>query len=395
VYDEERTNFLPASGWLLLLAALTLSAIGLLGIYTGEMNSSVGPAFTLRQVAYVAAGLIAFVLTYVAGYQRFGRWSYVFIAVALVLLALLIAGRWLPLAPFIQPKRNAYRWIDVGPVGFQVSEFAKFSFVLAMAWYLRFRSDQRTLLGWIRPGLLTALTAGLILVEPDLGTALLFAPALLVMMFAAGARLWHVGLFMLIGWVAAPAFYFSPLMSDYQRARVQAVLRQNNPDPRWQMGPGYQLRQSKIALGSGGAYGQGMQQGAFFRHNLLPEEHNDFIFAVIGHQWGFFGCAAVVFAYLLIITTLLTLASITHDPFGRLVAVGLAAMLGAQVFINIGMTIGLLPVTGLSLPFVSFGGSGLVANFAAMGLAAGIGRTKTVSIAPRAFEFVEDEVEAA
>jgi len=155
------------------------------------------------------------------------------------------------------------------------------------------------------------------------------------------------------------------------------------------MDAGYQLAQSKIAIGSGGVAGQGFAEGAFFRHDLLPEEHNDFIFAVVAHQWGFLGAMFVVLLYLIIIFFGLTIASATNDPLGRLLAVGICAVICAQTLINLGMTVGLMPITGMSLPFVSAGGSGLISNYLMLGLLVSVARRRTLEMAPKPFEFDE------
>ncbi len=389
--DEPRRALLPPVGWIMLAAALALSGLGLAGIYAGEADAPAGPVLTLRQVASLAAALIGFVLVYSIGCQRLGPGAYVWYGLAVAALAALVAARWLPLAPLIKPRRNAFRWIDLGVTAFQVSEAAKLAFILALAWFLRFRTDQRRVRGLLVPVLLTAVPAGLILLEPDLGTAMLLLPTLAAVLFAAGMRVFHAAVGLAVGAVAAPLFYFSPLMSEYQRQRVRAVVRQNETDPAWHNAAGYQLRQSKIAIGSGGPLGRGFLEGGFFRHNLLPEEHNDFIFAVIAHQWGLAGSLGVLVCYGLVLLTCLMIAGSTHDPFGRLVCVGVSALIGTQAFVNIAMTIGLLPITGLTLPFVSFGGSGLAANYATLALVSSVAARRRISLAPRAFEFPDED----
>lgn len=388
-FDDARP-LLPTPAWLLLGGATALGLLGIVGIYVGEMHAPAGPVNTLRQVAWLAASLIGFIATYVFGYQRAGRWAYEFYAVVLVLLVLLVVARKFSLEPFIRPRRNTFRWIELGPIQVQVSEVARVSCVLALARYLRFRSDHRAFWGLVRPALLMGVPTLLILLEPDLGTSLLFVPTLFVMLYVAGMRVRHLLLLFLFGAVAAPAFYFSPLMSNYQKKRVEAVLRQDSTDEAWHKTSGYQLRQSKIAIGSGGAFGEGLEQAAFFRHKLLPEDHNDFIFAVLAHQWGFVGATAILLTYLLLSALCLRIALRTPDPLGRLVAIGFGTLLGVQVFVNVGMTIGLLPITGMTLPFVSFGGSSLVVNYAALALIASVAARRTPSLAPRPFEF-EDE----
>jgi len=384
-------RLLPPLGWIILAAALTLTLLGVLSIYAGEAGPDVRPARTYRQLAFLAVGLGGFLLIQLLGYRRFADWAYPLLALMLILLGLLIIAQKVPMAPLIVPRRDAYRWLALGPVSIQVSECAKLAHILAMAAYLRYRTNYRTFRGLLMPFALTLIPTALILKEPDLGTSILLLPTLFVMLYAAGARGWHLLLIMLLGAAAAPAFYFSPFMHDYQRRRVQALFRQAEADPRWRINEGYQLNQSKIALGSGGWFGQGFRGGAFFRYNLLPEDHNDFIFAMLGHQWGFVGCLVTLLGYLLIIVASFTIASMTTDPFGRLVAVGIAALLAAQTLINIYMTMGLAPVTGMSLPFVSLGGSGLVVNYLSIGLVCDVARRRPISMAPRPFEFVEEE----
>jgi len=378
---------LPPLGWVVLAAALALTGFGLIGVYAGEAGVGPMPEKTLRQLVYLGIGLGGFLAVQVIGYREIGRWAYPAFAVILTLLTLLVVARKVSLAPFIPERRNAFRWIVLGPVNIQVSEYTKVVYVLALACYLRYRTNYRTLTGLLGPFILTLVPMALILKEPDLGTSILLLPTLFVMLFVAGAKLRHLALILVLGLIAAPTFYFSPLMNPYQRERIQALFHQDDVDAQWRLNAGYQLNQSKIALGSGGAVGQGFTEGAFFRHDLLPEEHNDFIFAVVGHQWGFLGCMAVLFGYLVIVAAGLTIASMTTDPLGRLLAVGICAMTCTQMIINMGMTMGLMPITGMSLPFVSMGGSGLVSQYLAIGLLVSIARPRPLDMAPRPFEY--------
>jgi len=385
-------RLLPPAGWAMVLAAMILTAMGLLGIYAGEAEAGVVPVNTLRQLVFLVTGLAAMTAVQIINYRRLGHWSALLYLVVLILLALLLVAQKTSLAPFIVPRKNAYRWIFIGPLNFQVSELAKIVYILALAWYLRFRTNYRTISGLFVPFVLTLLPVALILKEPDLGTSLLLPPTLFIMLFAAGARKRHLALFLGLTAVAAPIFYLSPLMGEYQRKRIEVLLRQNDNDPRWHLNEGYQLTQSKIAVGSGGLAGQGFREGAFFRHDLLPEEHNDFIFAVVAHQWGFLGCNLVLLCYLVIFVAGLTIATMTTDPFGRLLAVGICALIFVQTAINISMTIGLAPITGITLPFVSQGGSALITNYMALGLLISVARRRVIDIARRPFEFTDEEL---
>lgn len=385
-------HLLPPVGWVLIAAALLLTGMGLLGIYAGEAESGAVPAGTMRQAGFLVVGLAAIAGIQIVGYRRLGQWSVVLYFIVLVLLAVLLVAQRVPLGPIIAPRKGAYRWVFIGPVNIQISEIAKLVYIIALSWYLRFRTNYRTIHGLFAPFVLTLVPVGLILKEPDLGTSLLFVPTLFIMLFAAGARIKHLALFVGLAVVAAPLFYISPLMSKYQRDRIDVLLRQNDDDPRWHQKEGYQLAQSKIAVGSGGLTGQGLREGAFFQHNLLPEEHNDFIFAVLAHQWGFLGCNLILLGYLTIFVAGLTIATMTTDPFGRLLAVGLCALVFVQTAINISMTIGLAPITGITLPFVSQGGSALITNYMVIGLLISVSRRRVIDIARRPFEFSDEDV---
>jgi rod shape determining protein RodA len=387
------TRILPPLGWIVLLSALILTALGLLSIYAGESGPGLTPSRTFKQLGFLVVGIGGFGFMQILGYRRIGRWAYVLFGLTLVLLTLLVVAQRVSLAPFIEPRRDAYRWIALGPVSFQVSEYTKVVYVLALAAYLRFRTNYRALRGLLPPFILTLVPMALILKEPDLGTSILLPPTLMAMLFVAGAKIRHLLFVILLGAAAGPVFYFSPLMKEYQRERVRSLFRQDDADKRWRLNAGYQVSQSKVAIGSGRVLGQGFRGGAFFRQNLLPEEHNDFIFAVLGHQWGFCGAILVLLCYLGVAVAGLTIASMTTDPLGRLLAVGLCAMLIVQMLINVGMTVGLMPVTGVSLPFASMGGSGLVANYLSLGLLVDVARRRPVSVAPKPFEFGQEEEE--
>ena len=386
-----RTRLLPVLGWPVLIAALTLTALGLLGAYAGEAGPDVRPVKATKQLVHLGIGLTGLLVVQIVGYRELGRWAYPLFGLILVLLVLLVVARKINLAPIIPERRNTFRWIVLGPINIQVSEYAKIVYILALAQYLRFRTNYRAIRGLLMPFALTLLPMGLILKEPDLGTSILLLPTLFVMLFVAGAKIKHLVLILLLGLLAAPAFYYSPLMNPYQKERIKALFRQDESDVGWRQNAGYHLYRSKVALGSGGFSGQGFTQGAFFRHDLLPEEHNDFIFAVIGHQWGFVGCMVVLLCYLVIIASGLTIASITTDPLGRLLAVGVCAILCAQALINTGMTIGLMPITGMSLPFVSMGGSGLIACYLGVGILISVARPRPIDIARKPFEYDRSE----
>jgi rod shape determining protein RodA len=409
---KHRVLNLTRLGWGLAIPVLLLSAFGIASIHATDRSiaqtvevdqpgptppagtnwlslalQTIGP-LTLRQGLYLATGIGLLFATLLPSYRRLGRYAYFLYGFVLLLLALLFLDRYVDL-PLIPVRRDVRRWINLGLLSVQPSEFIKVALILALAWYLRYRKSYRTWPGLIPPFLLTLVPMVLILMQPDLGTLLMLLPVLFMMLFVAGARLRHLATIVLLGCATLPAFYFFG-MKEYQRERVQAVFKQNTADETWQMGPGYQLRQGLTALGTGGLTGEGYGEGAFVRYDLLPEEHNDFIFAVIGNQWGLIGCVIVILAYIVIIICGLEVALVTNDPFGRLLAVGVVVMIVVQALLNICMNLGLAPITGMTLPFVSAGGSSLWANFLALGLLVNVAQRRPMLIAHPPFEYKDD-----
>ncbi len=396
-------------GWGLAVPVLILSSIGLASIHATDrsrppvtptdvaarrvpaetnwltvVTREIGP-LTLRQGIYLVTGVGLLFLTLVPSYRRIGQYSYLIYGFVLVLLLLLFLDRYvdLPLIPF---RRDTRRWIELGPLRLQPSEFMKVALILALAWYLRYRRSYRTWRGLIPPFLLTLVPMVLILKQPDLGTMLMLLPVLFSMLFVAGARMRHLATIVLLGCATLPVFYAFG-MKPYQRRRIEVLFRQNVADEKWHMGPGYQLRQGLIALGTGGLTGEGLGEGAVVQYGLLPEEHNDFIFAVIGNQWGLIGCLVVILCYVVIIICGLEVATVTNDPFGRLLAVGVVVMIVAQALLNICMNLGLAPITGMTLPFISAGGSSMWANFLALGLLVNVAQRRPMLIAHPPFEY--------
>lgn len=348
---------------------------------------AVGP-LTLRQLVFLVSGVGIMLLMLWPGYQKIGRRAYYVYWFVIALLVLLVLDHYVDL-PLIPVKRATRRWIEFGGIGVQPSEFMKPALMLALARYLRYRKSYRHWWGLLPPFLMTLLPMVLILKQPDLGTLLMLLPVLFVMLFVAGARLSHLAIIVALGLATLPLFYVFG-MRPYQRDRIDMVLRQNTEDIRWHMDKGYQLFQSKIALGSGGLLGEGYGEGMFVRYELLPEEHNDFIFAIIGNQFGFVGALLVILAYALIVLFGIEVSTATNDPFGRLIAIGVVVMIVMQAYLNMAMTIGLAPITGMPLPFVSYGGSSLWANFIGLGLLVNVAQRRPMLIARKPFQHAED-----
>ncbi|MEZ5949286.1 MAG: FtsW/RodA/SpoVE family cell cycle protein [Planctomycetaceae bacterium] len=243
----------------------------------------------------------------------------------------------------------------------------KLTFMMALAQYLMFRSNYRQIWGLSIPFVMTLIPMGMILKEPDLGTAMLFLPVLFAMLFAAGARWNHLLLIVVLGLATVPVGW--RFMSAEQRSRVTTLFSQvdGGPAPR---GDGYHLHQSKQMLALGGMWGSAVTGPAtddeFLYH--LPASRTDFIYCLVGERWGFWGCLGVLLMYLILFANGLAISTQTAEPFGRLLAVGIVTILATQVVINTGMTIGLMPITGLTLPLMSYGGSSMVMTSFCTGL---------------------------
>jgi len=367
---------------IMILAVVVLVLIGLASIYATGKTSEFN-----KQLFWVGLSIAGFMFVNTFHYRILGPMSFAIYLLTLILLGFVLVGKYIyptDLVPEIT-GRGAYRWIRFGPISLQPSELAKLSYILALAWYLRYRRNFRSLPGLIGPFVLTLLPIGLIILEPDLGTVLLFFPVLFSVLFVAGAKVRHLLTIMAIGLLVSPIFYLA--LKPYQQDRIKGLIKQNSRDPYWRLGHCFQLNQSKIFVGAGGLTGQGWKKGLYIKYLSLPDKHNDFIFALIAHQWGFFGGLIILALYGLILVGGIEIAASQVDPFGRLLAVGVSALLASQMFINIGMTMGLMPVTGMTLPFISYGGSSLLSSFLALGLLVNVARRQGHQIAPNAFEF--------
>jgi cell division protein FtsW (lipid II flippase) len=397
-------------GWAILVAIVILVAMGTASIYvtdTHYVRGNDGPANAAKQCARLLVSAVVGLLVLRIGYQRISRYAYGIFFVILVLLVPLVLSKLLhtTFGGLTAPRNGAYRWLHLPGFPLQPSELMKVAYVLALAWYLRYRNNYRRLGGLMLPVALSIVPLTLILIEPDLGTALLMLPVLLAMLFMAGARVRHLLIVVLIG-VAGMPFAWR-MIKGYQRARVTAVLLQsdrlrraviNHPEAlallasrrqaiEWAAASGYQLVHSKNAIGSGGLLGLGWGNGVYVQNALLPDRHNDFVFALIGHQWGLVGCLLVLGCYVVIVLAGIRIASATADPLGRLLAIGVVTLIATQVVINVGMTLGLMPITGMTLPFVSYGGSSLLTNFVAVALLVGVSRDRPYLLAVKPFEF--------
>ncbi len=363
--------------WPLLAVAASLVLLGWLGIERAESLDGGSGRFLGRQQGWSLAAAAALALTAWPNYRLLCRWSYALYGLSLILL--IIVFLWPPI-------NGAQRWLRLGPLSLQPSEFAKIAAVLSLARFLMYRDSQRRLRGFLGPLLLMIPPTVLILREPDLGTALVFPPLAVAMLFGAGARLADLAKLAIAGTLLAPLLWTQ--MSLEQRSRVTALFDQTPVGSR-PADDGYQLYQSKQVMALGGLWGSWLQgdaadDPAIYR---LPESHSDFVFSVIGERFGIWGTAAVLMLHGLLFWLALRIAGRTQEPFGRLVALGVGVLFAVQTLINTGMTVGLLPITGMSLPLVSYGGSGLMAHAIALGLLVNVAMRPGFEVAREPFQF--------
>jgi rod shape determining protein RodA len=348
---------------ILLSMVLVLSGFGLLMIYSatrfGLERAEQIPTGTMeRQMIFVTAGLIAIGAFSFIDYREYRNFlPMIYGGIVLLLLAV-----------FLFPEVNgAQRWIPIPLFNLQPAEFTKPVVIIAMAYVLSQGGDADRV-RWrqiLQILVLAGVPAALILLEPDLGTTLTIPFMMLVMLFAAGANWKQMATLIGSGIVAVAAAFRFDLLQDHQERRIMVFL-DPELDPQ---GMGFQLRQSKLAIGSGQLTGKGLFEGTQTNLAYVPEAETDFIFTAVGEQLGFVGGVILVAAFLVLIWRLLVIAAHARDRFGSLIAVGIAGMLVFHVFVNIGMTVGIAPVTGLPLPFLSLGGSFYLAMAMSIGIA--------------------------
>ena len=341
---------------LLFMTPIFIFLIGALSIYSASFKAhqSLDDTLALRQFFWMGIGILLIVLM--------SRWNYFKLAdlawpIYIFSLLLLVAVLFMP------ARLGARRWIDLGGFQFQPSEIAKLAMVLVLArFFSTHRVEAVSRNRMALPFLIVALPFLLILKEPDLGTGLILIPVFLAMLYLWGLRLRTLFLMMALGAALSPVFFM--FLKEYQRSRL-LVFMNPNLDP---LGAGYTIIQSKISIGSGGLWGKGFMEGTQNQLKFLPERHTDFIFGVIGEEGGFVACFLVIFLFWLIVRRGYQICGQTPDRFGSQIACGISTLLALQTIMNLGMTMGLLPVVGVPLPLVSYGGTSVVLTLVSIGL---------------------------
>jgi rod shape determining protein RodA len=340
--------------WVLLLSALLLAAIGVSTIYSATHSGRSADLY-LKQLYLVGLGMVGLLLALLVDYRRLADRA--FVLYGLVVVALLYVLRF---SPVIAGTR---RWIILGGMQLQPSELAKIVAALLVAKvFSESRLETLGLRDVLAPGLAVGVLAALIAREPDLGTAACLVPLFLAVAFLAGLRMKAVVALAVVALVAVAVAW--PNLQDYQKKRVYTFL-DPSLDPQ---GAGYQKIQSRIAVGSGGLLGKGWKQGSQAQLGYLPARHTDFVFSVLAEELGFLGVVVVLGLYLLLLWRMLETAQLARDRVGAFLAAGIAATFAFQVVYNVAMVAGLVPVKGLPLPLMSYGGSSILASLIAVGL---------------------------
>ncbi len=344
--------------WSLFVLALVLALIGILTINSAshDLSGEGLGSMALRQFYWLILGLVAMVVSFMVDYHRMDRFAYAFYALVFLLLLLV------PLLGVA--SGGSLRWLDLGFVFLQPSELAKLAVVFILAKRLQYDEP----LGGYRlrdlwlPSAMAAPMFFVILIQPDLGTAVVF---LLIFVSIISMTVFRIGPLLFLGATGVALLPIGWLfLKPYQKVRIQTFLAPDL-DP---LGAGYHVIQSKIAIGSGRWFGQGYLQGSQNQLDFLPARHTDFIFSVFAEEWGFFGCLVLLGIYLTLVLLSFRVVSRARDRLGALLAFGAAAILSWQIVINVAMVTGFVPVVGIPLPFLTYGGSSLVATMVAVGL---------------------------
>jgi len=337
---------------------ILLSCIGFIALYSvvtaGEPQ--LPKMLYIKQFVWFCTGLILMVLSFLFHYKILDKWAHtIYVVCILLLISVLFFGKYVS---------GSQRWLMLGPLSIQPSELAKVAVIITLARHFSRHAYTRgfKLSDLFKPAILIIIPFFLIVKQPDLGTAL-------VVLLIAGSMIVFVKIerrsfiyIMTSCMITFPLIWF--FLKEYQQQRILTFL---NPD-RDPLGAGYHIIQSKIAIGSGMITGKGFLKGTQNALSFLPEQHTDFIFSVLAEEWGFVGSVILIFLFLILIIWGLNVAYGCRDPFGTILSVGISAMIFWQVVINIGMVMGLMPVVGVPLPFVSYGGSSIVVTIVCVGI---------------------------
>lgn len=352
--------------WGMVGLVLLIALVGLTAVYSATYTAKGPSVLFTKQLIWVSIGLFVMFLALIPNYHTIGRYAYILYLVSIVLLILVMA--------FGKTGMGAQRWLSIAGFAFQPSELAKLAITLALARY--FAEDPKQggydLKDLAIPGIMVLVPLLLVLKQPDLGTAMMLLMTASLIVIIAGIHFRSIVIVLVVGALLASAMFFiSPVrdkiwgsLKPYQQNRIRAFIDPSSD----RLGSGYHANQSKIAVGSGQLIGKGFQKGTQSQMAFLPERHTDFIFAVIAEEHGFFGASALLMLYLILLLIGVDAARNAKDRLGVLMAGGIVSMISLYVFINVGMAVGIVPVVGVPLPLVSYGGTSIITTFLALGI---------------------------
>lgn len=343
--------------WSILICTILLLAIGLVALASATKSSNYEEL--KKQIMWIIISIPILIVIVFIDYEWFAKISPILYGIILILLVAVL---------FTQPINGATSWFNIGPFSMQPAEFAKIAIILFLAWlFTKIQAKGKDEINRVlKLGLILlafAVPVLLIIKQPDYGTAMAFVAALVFMLFAAGIRKRYIIVALLLVVILVPVLYFF-VLPEHAKTRIDVFLNPNL-DPR---GAGYNIIQSKLAIGAGQLLGMGLFKGNQTQLGFLYPKTTDFIFSLIGEEMGFVVAAGIIFLYVLLITKAVYVAKTAKDDLGSYIAIGIAGIFFFHMIENIGMTMGLLPITGIPLPFVSYGGSSLLSNFIMIGL---------------------------
>ena len=364
-------TLLKNTDYIIVVIAIILALIGIVGIYSAGYNDELTKNDYLKQLIWLGISIVALIVIWFINYDIYGVLCYPLYIVSIGLLVAVL---------FTEKVKGASSWFNFGGINFQPSEIAKITYILMLSKFLDYilSKDKKSVNKWYNILIVLGIFAApliLIILQPDFGTALVFISITIFMLFKAGISYKYILIGILSVVIIAPLVY-SFVLNDTQKQRVIVFLNPEE-DP---LGSGYNAIQSKMAVGSGMIFGTGLLKGTQTQYGYLPVKSSDFIFSVLSEEMGFVMSTIIVILYTVLLLKILKIAKTSKDMFGSLISIGIFGMILFHLLENIGMTIGLMPITGIPLPFVSYGGSSLLTNFVALGIATGISARRQKSL---------------
>ena len=356
-------NTLRKVDWIIASAIVLLTALGLVVIYSTTLDTG-GFTRAEKQLLSFVLGMIVFVAFALIDYRIFKNYAVpLFITLIIALIAVRIFG---------PVTRGARSWFDLGFYQLQPSEFGKFIIIVVLAKYFSDHTkDRKRLKSVLLSAAYVAVPALLIFIEPDLGQSIIYGAVWVGMLLASGVR-WRYMAMLLGVAIMLAVLVWTFVLQPYQKSRLTVFINQGaattEEAQRTKLKEGYNVHQSQIAIGSGGLMGKGLGQGTQSQLNFLPEQQTDFIFAALSEELGFAGSFFLLFLFLVLLSRIIWVAKIARDDFGMFIAIGVASVFLVQLIVNVGMNLGLMPVTGIPLPLVSYGGSSILVTLALLGL---------------------------